>query len=159
MTTGRWILLFSGVLVVVLIGLMAGQLASVTVEPLVIFGSVPSPHRVAITAEIADTFLKQQAGLTGVEGMPQNYGMLLLFQESGRRFFRTRDYRMSLDILFLDREGRITTIVPEFPPCGQVVCPYADSIDETKAILLLNAGFAFGNGIREGDFVSLPAGA
>src|SRR3989338_8092947 len=101
------ILLVCAVLTIALIGLVAGQLPSVRAEPLVLFGSVPAPHRVLVTVEIADTFLKQQAGLVGVSEMPQNYGMLLLFSDSGRRLFRTRDYKLGLDILFLDKEGRI----------------------------------------------------
>ena len=91
--------------------------------------------------EEADTFLTRFLGLMGRGRLPQGQGLLLSPCSSVHMCFM----RFSIDVLYLDDEGRILKIVPHLRPwIGLSLCPGA------RAALELAAGEAGRLGLREG---------
>jgi len=94
-----------------------------------------------LSVEEADTFLKRFLGLMGRRGLPCGQGLLLFPCSSVHMCFM----RFSIDVLYLDGEGRILKIVPNLRPwIGLSLCPGA------RATLELAAGEAERIGLREG---------
>ena len=101
-------------------------------------GALDSP---LLSVEEADTFLKRFLGLMGRGKLPQGQGLLLSPCSSVHMCFM----RFSIDVLYLDGEGRILKIVSHLRPwIGLSLCPGA------RAALELAAGEAGRLGLREG---------
>ena len=52
--------------------------------------------------EVADTLAKKQKGLADRENMPQNYGMIFIFEKKGKYSFWMKGMRFPLDFLWID---------------------------------------------------------
>lgn len=77
----------------------------------------------AIQAEIANTPESRQHGLMGRAGLPDNHGMLFVFDETDVHCFWMKDTPLPLSIAFITREGRIATIADMQPYSEAVHCP------------------------------------
>lgn len=101
-----------------------------------------------VQAEIADTHEERIQGLSGREELAENHGMLSVFEREGTWGIWMKDMHFAIDILWLDEQGRIVTIlrsiVPETYP--KVFYPLAPA----RYVLELPAGFADVHGIAEG---------
>ena len=64
----------------------------------------------AVTAAIADTPDLRYTGLSDTESMPENRGMLFVYDSVGEHTFVMREMDFGLDIVFADADGTITTI-------------------------------------------------
>jgi uncharacterized protein len=65
---------------------------------------------VAVTLEVADDEKELQTGLMFRQSMPEDFGMLFVFETEELRNFWMKDTLMDLDIAFLDKEGVIIDI-------------------------------------------------
>ncbi len=65
---------------------------------------------VAVTLELADDDAERMQGLMYRAAMPENYGMLFVFENEEIRNFWMKDTLMDLDIAFLDKNGVIIDI-------------------------------------------------
>lgn len=113
--------------------------------PFVKVGAVTVPVRLADTPEL------KSRGLSGLESLPADSGMLFRYDTPGPRAFWMKDMRFPIDIIWIGADLRVTDItrnaVPEsypetFSPSGPVL-----------HVLEVNAGFADRYGIRPGDRV------
>src|SRR3972149_10943570 len=103
---------------------------------------------------IADTPEKITQGLSGSVSLPKNTGMLFVFETSSQHGFWMKDMNYSIDILWLDEEGKIIHIeknisLETFP---EVFTPSAPAL----YVLEVNAGFVDGSEVKIGDLVKLP---
>ena len=103
------------------------------------------------SVEIADTQEKQALGLMFRDSMPADEGMLFIFPNEAPRSFWMKNTRISLDIMYFDKDLRLVSISADTPPCRVNRCPSYPSIAPAKYVLELNAGTASELGVTVGD--------
>ena len=64
----------------------------------------------SVIAAIADTPELRYLGLSDTEYLPEDHGMLFVYDSVGRRTFVMREMDFGIDIVFADEEGTITEI-------------------------------------------------
>ncbi len=98
------------------------------------------PGGFSVTAELAATDEERQIGLMFRERIDPEEGMLFVFQDESYHAFWMKNMRVSLDILWLDREKRIVHIEREVPPCKKEPCPSLAPGLPARFVLELKAG-------------------
>ena len=105
--------------------------------------------------EIAADDQSRAMGLMFRDELPDDRGMLFLFRREAPRSFWMRNTRIPLDIIYLDRDLRVISIVSNARPCRQDPCPSYPSRGSAQYVLELNAGKASELGLRSGDALSV----
>jgi uncharacterized membrane protein (UPF0127 family) len=111
----------------------------------------------SIGVELASTDTERELGLSNRDSMPQNQGMLFVFDHPASYGFWMKDMRFSLDLIWI-REGKVIEITqnvspePEKPTELLTIYKPANPAD---SVLEVNAGWAAKNGIKVGDSTSL----
>jgi len=107
------------------------------------------------TVEIADTQEKQALGLMFRDSMPADEGMIFLFPNEAPRSFWMKNTRISLDIMYFDKQLKMVSISANTPPCRVSRCPSYPSAGPAMFVLELNAGIAASLGVGVGDQLTL----
>ena len=105
----------------------------------------------SIDIEIADDDAKREVGMMGRPSMEERQGMLFILEEEQLASFWMRNCPLSLDMIFINKQGRIVTIHKNTKPFSD------DSYSATAMtmfVLEVNAGFTDKYGIQEGDMMS-----
>lgn len=101
-----------------------------------------------ITVELADSEDMRARGLMFRKQMPEDHGMLFLFNERVNHTFWMHNTCIPLDMLFIDDDGTIVGIEENTPTMNdssfQVGCP-------SRNVLEVNAGFTRKYGIKAGQ--------
>jgi uncharacterized membrane protein (UPF0127 family) len=113
-----------------------------------------STATIQLNAEIADDAAERSAGLMNRANLPENGGMLFVFENEERHAFWMKDTLIPLDILFIDSAKKIVDIQAMIP-CTSSSCKLYRSSAPAKYALEVNAGFVSMNGIRVGDKILL----
>ena len=100
--------------------------------------------------ELAVTPEEQARGLMHREEMAADAGMLFLFEPVRPVSFWMKNTLISLDMLFVDAEGRIVNIGARTEPLSTASVP---SDGPVRAVLEINGGLSAMLGIRPGDKV------
>ncbi len=87
--------------------------------------SVRPPDGPPWTVEVADTPALRAKGLSDRDAL-QSDGLLLVFDDDGAHGIWMRAMRISLDLVWLDRGGRVTHVLQRVPPCVADPCPVFD---------------------------------
>ncbi len=109
--------------------------------------------QLAFTVEIADTPQTRARGLMFRESLPRGAGMLFVYEKPGRASFWMKNTLIPLDMLFIDRTGRVTRIHSMAQP-GDL--RPIDGGDGVFAVLEINGGLTRRYGITEGTLVRHP---
>lgn len=123
--------------------------------PLLAFSKVSQPLRRGRTRQvrsadgavvcerctIADSPLPRMRGLLGRRGLPSREGVLLRPAGSVHTFFM----RFPIDVVFLDREGRVLRVAEAVPPWRTAAARGA------RSVLELRAGECERRGVEAGD--------
>ena len=120
---------------------------------------------VCVQAEIAGTDAQRQKGLMFREGLPENEGMLFVFEKEARYSFWMKNMRFPLDIIWIDKDKRIADIKTNVPACKEIYESFAGGNREKSCesftpygnalyVLEVNAGFTQKHGIKIGEKVS-----
>lgn len=103
-----------------------------------------------IDIEIATTSQEKEIGLCCRDNLPENAGMLFVYDQPGLHYFWMKDTRIPLDMYWIDDAKKIVHIEHDVQP---------ESYPETfgpsipaQYILETNAGFARRSGISVGDY-------
>jgi uncharacterized membrane protein (UPF0127 family) len=115
-TTG-WVIV--GMLV--LIGLYAWFLLRGGGEPSHYILTFPDGAR--IVAEIARSDAERFLGLIFKEKLPEDMGMLFIFDEPDRHRLWTKNARFPIDVVWLDSDRRVVGWEENLSPCRQDPCP------------------------------------
>jgi uncharacterized protein len=106
---------------------------------------------VSIDIEIADDEAKREVGMMGRPVMEERQGMLFNLEEEQVASFWMRNCPLSLDMIFINKQGRIVTI-------HKNTKPFSDDTYSATAMTLfvleVNAGFTDKYGIKEGDMIT-----
>ncbi len=111
-------------------------------------------ERLPVEVEIADTDAERQTGLMGRNVLPENAGMLFVFEGEQTLSFWMRDTLIPLSIAYIDAEGRIVDI-QDMQPLDDVP-PHYVSAEPAQYALEVNQGFLEERGVVVGDTVELP---
>lgn len=134
-------------LLVLVLALPAAASAGQAMEPLSI---VTTGGTFNFRVEIADTDASRARGLMYRKSLPGDQGMLFAFNEVAMQSFWMKNTLIPLDILFVERSGRIAKIHANARP--HVLAPIGSG-RPVWAVLELNGGLTALLGIRAGDRV------
>ena len=113
------------------------------------------PDGFVIAAEIADTPEKAEKGLMFREKLPENEGMIFIFEENAKRIFWMKNTFVNLDIIFINADRTVHSVADNVPrsysytPDHQVA--YVQGYG--KYVLELAAGSARKHNINPGDIL------
>jgi uncharacterized protein len=129
------------------IALFAPPSAAQSLEPLVI---ISGDSRFEFSVEIADTPAARSRGLMYRRSMPANQGMLFDFERDEMVSMWMRNTYISLDMLFIRKDGTIARIAEHTEPLSERTISSGEPV---RSVLELNAGTASRLGISAGDRV------
>jgi uncharacterized membrane protein (UPF0127 family) len=101
----------------------------------------------ALTAEVADTPQASENGLMFRDSLPENRGMLFVFDQPKKASFWMRNTRIPLSIAYLDSTGKILEI-KSMKPLDETVVPSVS--DQVAYALEVNQGWFDRHGIAAG---------
>lgn len=124
-------------------GLEQAELEAVTIS---------GTHRFKVWIAADDRSREQ--GLMGVRALPPGHGMLFLFDRPQPVAFWMKDTPLSLDLIFITREGRVLNVAPHARPLS---LDPIESDGPVTAVLELPAGGAEDIALQSGDRIIYPA--
>lgn len=105
---------------------------------------------------LAKTNTEKEIGLSNTRNLPQNRGMLFLFDQPAYYAFWMKEMKFPIDIIFI-RGNKVTTVFSNvLPPSetnGQL--PLYQPKNASEKVLELNAGMAQKYNIQEGSTVEI----
>lgn len=111
------------------------------------------PDGFAVRAKVADTPAKQEKGLMFVKELPEQEGMLFVFEQEEDQAFWMKNTLIDLDMIFIGADKRVTSVAAEMPhsytytPDNQV----AYALGYGQYVLELAAKTAHKHGVKEGS--------
>jgi uncharacterized membrane protein (UPF0127 family) len=134
-----------GCILSLLIALTACHRASVPTVPMQIGNQ-------SFNLELATTEAQQELGLMHRDHLDPSGGMIFIFPDTAVRTFWNHDVSFSLDLIFMDSNGKVVSI--------KRLNTYSDvdvsSDVPAKYAIELNAGTAASLGVKTGDNLALP---
>ena len=100
----------------------------------------------------AESNKDRRQGLMHIEFMQQNQGMLFVFNPPRKVSMWMRNTPMTLDILFIDSDGKIINIEKNTTPYSTKAIPSGGSI---QWVLEINGGLSEKLGIKTGDVLTI----
>lgn len=76
---------------------------------------VTLPDGFVINARVADTPQKQERGLMFVKNLPENEGMIFVFDQDEEQAFWMKNTLIDLDMVFVDSNKTVTSVAAEVP--------------------------------------------
>ena len=105
--------------------------------------------------ELAVNESQWKQGLMGRSFLPANKGMLFIFDQEKDYAMWMKNMKIPLDIIFMDKNLNIVSIVENFQPCLKNYCPSVSAGKETMYVLEIGAGLAEEEGIVVGQKAEL----
>lgn len=106
------------------------------------------------SVEVADDAQKQRLGLMFREKLPASSGMLFVYQRPHHAVFWMKNVPISLDMIFLDKTGKVMRIAQNARPFDET---QIDGGQDILLILEINGGMARGLGISVGSELRHPS--
>lgn len=97
---------------------------------------------------------ERQKGLSGVTALPENEGMLFIFEEEGRYGFWMKDTLLSLDIVWINNNQEIVHIERNVRPESYPATYYSPV--PARFVVEVNAFFTSTFNINVGDKITIP---
>ena len=107
-----------------------------------------------IDVELALTNEERQKGLMGRENLDDGEGMLFVFDDEKKHEFWMKNMIISLDIIWIDSDGKVVHIEKQVPPCEENCIIYSP-LAPAKYVLELNSGSAKRLSIENGIEIQL----
>lgn len=97
----------------------------------------------------------RRQGLMGREHLPRTTGMLFDFPEGTQPAIWMRNMLISLDLLYINAEGRVAQIFANVPPCEAMPCEVYHAQEPLRFVLEVPAGTADRLGLSVGQQLNL----
>lgn len=107
-----------------------------------------------LSVEVVDTSKSKEEGLSGRASLPENQGMLFVFNKPGRYGWWAKDMLFSTDIIWIDEDGYIVEIERDVSP-DSYPKSFINTLDASY-VLEINAGVAKKYGLYLGLKLALP---
>lgn len=106
-----------------------------------------------LLVEVADSPGEQTQGLMGRKELPDEEGMLFVYEEDTVPNFWMKNMEIPLDMVFIGADGVIRHIEANVPPCITTDdnCIRYSSKEPVRSVLELAAGFTERYGVKAGD--------
>jgi uncharacterized membrane protein (UPF0127 family) len=111
-------------------------------------------EEVEVAVEVADTQEEREVGLMHRESLPDDAGMIFLFEEEITGGFWMKNTLIPLSIAFMGGDGSILRIL-DMEPCEADPCEIYDPGVHYESALEVNQGAFAGWGVEEGDLLTL----
>ena len=111
---------------------------------------------VVVPVEIADSPEERQVGLMNRESLPEDAGMIFLFDQDEVGGFWMKDTLIPLSIAFADADGTIVSIL-DMEPCEADPCEIYEPGVSYRSALEVNQGAFSRWGVQEGDRLTLES--
>ena len=114
--------------------------------------TVTLPDGFEVQARVADTPAKQEKGLMFVTDLPENQGMLFVFDQEQELFFWMKNTLIDLDMVFIGADKKVTTVAQQVPHSYTYTPDYEVATAEGKGqyVLELRAQAAAKHGVVPG---------
>jgi uncharacterized membrane protein (UPF0127 family) len=109
---------------------------------------LPNGHRIELELAITPEEISQ--GLMYRPSLSDHRGMLFLFGQDRQPSFWMKNTLIPLDLVFLSRDGVVTEVIANAPPCAADPCPQYLPAAPARAVLEVAAGTASRQGITAG---------
>jgi uncharacterized membrane protein (UPF0127 family) len=125
----------------------------------VVHGQDPSPSTVPLTlptgktlqVEVARTEEKRALGLMFRTALPEDRGMLFIFEQPGLHRFWMKNTLIPLDMVWMDDRKRIIHIEYQVPPCKLDPCAVYGPSADSLYVLEVISGVAAREKLRPGQ--------
>lgn len=104
-------------------------------------------HISTVRVAIADTENKRNLGLMNVRELPDDGGMLFIFNDEQERSFWMANTPLSLDIIYINSDREIVNIIHRASPYSEDQLP---SGEPAQYVVEVNGGYARDHDIRDG---------
>ena len=102
--------------------------------------------------EIADTVEEKSLGLGGRESLPQDQGMLFVYDQPGVYGFWMKGMKFPLDFVWIS-QGKVVEVTQNVPVNNEVMPSVYQPKVVIEAMLEVNAGWVEKNNVKIGDEV------
>ena len=109
------------------------------------------PDGTTISLELALTPEEIGQGLMFRPSLPDDRGMLFLFEVERVPSFWMKNTMIPLDLIFLGGDGTVVEIIDNAQPCVAEPCPHYIPATPSRAVLEVAAGVAGQHGLVAGD--------
>jgi uncharacterized membrane protein (UPF0127 family) len=99
--------------------------------------------------ELAKTLIQREKGLSGKLNLPENNGILFVFERPGLYSFWMKDMNFAIDIIWLDENMLVVDIKERAKPSSYPERFISD--EPARYVLEANAGFVSSAGIKIGS--------
>lgn len=106
----------------------------------------------SLSLERVGTESAREEGLSGRESLPSGRGMLLVFDNIGRKCIWMKDMKFSLDVVWLDGEGNVVKLEENLAPSTY---PNEYCAEDSLFVIEVGAGTAKISGLSVGSHVDL----
>jgi uncharacterized membrane protein (UPF0127 family) len=108
-----------------------------------------SINGINVTMAIASTDEQRIRGLSGIEKMNENEGMLFLFDKPSKQGFWMNKMNFPIDIIWLDSNNKVVHIEKQLEPCKLfLACPVYNPEVDSQYVIELRSGFADDHSIK-----------
>ncbi len=107
-------------------------------------------QRLSVDVELARTVAEQRKGLMGRRSLPENGGMLFLFDTTTVQSFWMKNTLIPLDMVFISDDGHVVGIVERAEPLTETQRSVGRP---SRYVLEVNGGWCAAHGVRAGDRV------
>lgn len=112
---------------------------------------ITANKQIEVQVEDARTSEERATGLMYRESLRENFGMVFIFDEDVSGGFWMRNCKISLDVIFIDSNGKVVDIKEDFAPCREDPCPVYSPVKDYRYVLEVNGGWIGKNGVAVGD--------
>ncbi|MBF0387592.1 MAG: DUF192 domain-containing protein [Candidatus Omnitrophica bacterium] len=102
-------------------------------------------------SQVKSTEAERAQGLMWQDDLPDDQGMLFVFDVPGEYPFWMRNMKFPIDILWLDGEKRVVHMELSVPPCVKDPCPVYAPQSKALYVLEIQSGQVDASGIHIGD--------
>jgi hypothetical protein len=100
------------------------------------------PSGKVLQAELMESDEDRASGLMFRPSLPEDRGLLFVFDGSDFHGFWMKNCRFPIDIVWLDETKRVVHLAESVPPCNADPCPVYHPMRKASYVVELNAGQA-----------------